>query len=67
MAIYLTAGGLRVIHVDYERGGIGNDLARDDVADRVAALAANPLCVAVVASPPCSRWSAARFEPGAPH
>eukprot|EP00965_Chrysotila_dentata_P034745 1156396-Pleurochrysis_carterae.AAC.2 len=25
----LTAGGLR-IHVDYERGGIGHDLARDD-------------------------------------
>eukprot|EP00965_Chrysotila_dentata_P044091 1465450-Pleurochrysis_carterae.AAC.1 len=30
MAAYLTAGGLRVIHVDYERGGIGHDLARDD-------------------------------------
>eukprot|EP00965_Chrysotila_dentata_P109787 3627663-Pleurochrysis_carterae.AAC.1 len=66
MAAYLTTGGLRVIHVDYERGGIGHNLARDDVADRVAALATSPLCIAVVASPPCSTWSAARFEPGAP-
>eukprot|EP00965_Chrysotila_dentata_P178341 5889964-Pleurochrysis_carterae.AAC.1 len=34
MAAYLVAGGLQVIHVDYEKGGIGHDLARDDVADR---------------------------------
>eukprot|EP00965_Chrysotila_dentata_P106598 3520988-Pleurochrysis_carterae.AAC.1 len=66
MAAYLVAGGLHVVHVDYERGGIGHDLAHDDVADRVVALAASPLCIAVVTSPPCSTWSAARFEPGAP-
>eukprot|EP00965_Chrysotila_dentata_P169105 5583951-Pleurochrysis_carterae.AAC.1 len=66
MAAYLTAGGLRVIHVDYEGRGIRHDLASDDVADRVAALAASPLCIAVVASPTCSTWPAARFEPGAP-
>eukprot|EP00965_Chrysotila_dentata_P039962 1327566-Pleurochrysis_carterae.AAC.2 len=41
-------------------------MARDDVTDRVATLAADTLCVAVMASPPCSTWSAARFEPGAP-
>eukprot|EP00965_Chrysotila_dentata_P142125 4698494-Pleurochrysis_carterae.AAC.1 len=66
MAAYLVAGGMHAINVDYERGGIGHHLARDDVADRVAAFAASPLCVAVVTSPPCSTWSAARFEPGAP-
>eukprot|EP00965_Chrysotila_dentata_P130776 4323800-Pleurochrysis_carterae.AAC.1 len=54
LAAHLTNGGMAVVHVDYERGGIGHDLSRDDVADRVAALAANTLCVAVVASPPCS-------------
>eukprot|EP00965_Chrysotila_dentata_P161265 5325411-Pleurochrysis_carterae.AAC.1 len=41
-------------------------MARDGVTDRVATLAADTLCVAVMASPPCSTWSAARFEPGAP-
>eukprot|EP00965_Chrysotila_dentata_P179229 5919155-Pleurochrysis_carterae.AAC.1 len=50
----------------YEQGGIGHDMARDDVAARVTALATNNLCVAVVASPPCSTWSAARLEPGVP-
>eukprot|EP00965_Chrysotila_dentata_P171518 5660466-Pleurochrysis_carterae.AAC.1 len=54
LAAYLDKGGMRTIHVDYKRGGIGHDLARDDVADRVAELAANTLCVAVIASPPCS-------------
>eukprot|EP00965_Chrysotila_dentata_P168669 5570508-Pleurochrysis_carterae.AAC.1 len=54
LAAHLVAGGMHVINVDYERGGIGHDLARDDMADRVAALAANPMCVAVMASPPCS-------------
>eukprot|EP00965_Chrysotila_dentata_P139166 4601861-Pleurochrysis_carterae.AAC.1 len=66
LAAYLTKGGMLTIHVDYERGGIGHDLVRDDVADRVAELAANTLCVTVAASPPCSTWSAARFKPGAP-
>eukprot|EP00965_Chrysotila_dentata_P193779 6175955-Pleurochrysis_carterae.AAC.6 len=41
-------------------------MARDDVADRVTTLTADALCVAVVASPPCSTWCAARFKPGAP-
>eukprot|EP00965_Chrysotila_dentata_P002171 71437-Pleurochrysis_carterae.AAC.2 len=41
-------------------------MARDDVATRVSTLAANTLCVAVVASTPCLPWSAARFELGAP-
>eukprot|EP00965_Chrysotila_dentata_P177570 5865927-Pleurochrysis_carterae.AAC.1 len=45
---------------------MGHDLARSDVADRVVELASNNLCVAVFASPPCSTWSAARFEPGDP-
>eukprot|EP00965_Chrysotila_dentata_P049402 1637711-Pleurochrysis_carterae.AAC.1 len=54
MAAHLVAGGMHDINVDYERIGIGHDLARDDVTDRVAALAANPMCVAVMASPPCS-------------
>eukprot|EP00965_Chrysotila_dentata_P250271 6209358-Pleurochrysis_carterae.AAC.2 len=66
MAAYLVAGKLHVLYVNYERGGIRHALARDDVADSVAALAASPLCVAVVVSPPCSTWSAARFESGAP-
>eukprot|EP00965_Chrysotila_dentata_P049004 1625557-Pleurochrysis_carterae.AAC.2 len=57
---------LQVVHVDYVRGGIGHDMVRYDVADRVATLAADTLCVTVVASPPCSTWSAARFEPGSP-
>eukprot|EP00965_Chrysotila_dentata_P086007 2838495-Pleurochrysis_carterae.AAC.1 len=30
MAAHLVAGGMHVINVDYERGGIGHDLARDD-------------------------------------
>eukprot|EP00965_Chrysotila_dentata_P078245 2579264-Pleurochrysis_carterae.AAC.1 len=42
-----------VVHGDCEREGVGHDKARDDVADRVSTLAANKLCVAVVASPPC--------------
>eukprot|EP00965_Chrysotila_dentata_P096351 3184218-Pleurochrysis_carterae.AAC.1 len=66
MAAHLEAGGLKVVHVDYERGEIGHDLAREDVATQVSSLAASNLCIAVIASPPCSTWSAARFEPGAP-
>eukprot|EP00965_Chrysotila_dentata_P045857 1524081-Pleurochrysis_carterae.AAC.1 len=66
MAEFLIASDLQVVQVGYVRGGIGHDMARDEVADRVATLAADKLCVAVVASPPCSTWSAARFEPGAP-
>eukprot|EP00965_Chrysotila_dentata_P120950 3999895-Pleurochrysis_carterae.AAC.1 len=30
LAACLNKGGKRTIHVDYERGGIGHDLARDD-------------------------------------
>eukprot|EP00965_Chrysotila_dentata_P062700 2077753-Pleurochrysis_carterae.AAC.1 len=30
LAAHLNKGGMRAIHVDYERGGIGHDLARDD-------------------------------------
>eukprot|EP00965_Chrysotila_dentata_P258456 6213223-Pleurochrysis_carterae.AAC.1 len=65
-AEHLRDTGLQTIHVDYERGGIGHDLAREDVASRVAELAFDALCIAVVVSPPCSTWSAARFEPGDP-
>eukprot|EP00965_Chrysotila_dentata_P108938 3599218-Pleurochrysis_carterae.AAC.1 len=66
LAAHLAAAGVKVIQVDYERGGIGHDMARDEVAERVIALATSNLCIAVVASPPCSTWSAARFKPGAP-
>eukprot|EP00965_Chrysotila_dentata_P006207 202793-Pleurochrysis_carterae.AAC.1 len=30
LAEFLIAGGLQVVHVDYARGGIGHDMARDD-------------------------------------
>eukprot|EP00965_Chrysotila_dentata_P205070 6182724-Pleurochrysis_carterae.AAC.2 len=42
----------QIIHVDYERVGIGHDLAREDVASRVAELASDTLCIVVAASPP---------------
>eukprot|EP00965_Chrysotila_dentata_P161915 5347450-Pleurochrysis_carterae.AAC.1 len=30
LATHLRDSGLQIIHVDYERGGIGHDLARED-------------------------------------
>eukprot|EP00965_Chrysotila_dentata_P029282 973411-Pleurochrysis_carterae.AAC.1 len=45
---------------------MAHDLAQDAAAERVVALAAMTDCLAVLASPPCSTWSAARFEPGTP-
>eukprot|EP00965_Chrysotila_dentata_P152425 5037875-Pleurochrysis_carterae.AAC.1 len=52
LAAHLQKGGLHTIQIDYERGGMGHDLARSDVADRAVELASNNLCVAVFASPP---------------
>eukprot|EP00965_Chrysotila_dentata_P033066 1101448-Pleurochrysis_carterae.AAC.1 len=49
LAAYFVAGGVAMIHVDYERGGIGHDLA-SDVTERVTTLATSTLCVAVVAT-----------------
>eukprot|EP00965_Chrysotila_dentata_P011293 368170-Pleurochrysis_carterae.AAC.1 len=34
LAEHLRDTGLQSIHVDYVRGGIGHDLAREDVASR---------------------------------
>eukprot|EP00965_Chrysotila_dentata_P203485 6181747-Pleurochrysis_carterae.AAC.1 len=66
LAAHLHDNNPSAIQIDYERGGIGHDLAHEDVAERAIELASNTLCIAVVASPPCSTRSAARFEPGAP-
>eukprot|EP00965_Chrysotila_dentata_P079497 2621769-Pleurochrysis_carterae.AAC.3 len=73
LAAHLTAGGLMVVHVDYERGRIGHDPARDDVAIQVSSLAASSLCVAVVDFASQSwtllqhaRPGPPRFKPGTP-
>eukprot|EP00965_Chrysotila_dentata_P050224 1664013-Pleurochrysis_carterae.AAC.1 len=34
LGAHLRDDGVAAIQIDYERGGIGDDLARDDVADR---------------------------------
>eukprot|EP00965_Chrysotila_dentata_P040457 1342473-Pleurochrysis_carterae.AAC.1 len=62
----LVAGGLHVVHIYYERGEIGHDLARDDLAERAIALAANPPRRSHAFTAACSTWLAARFEQGTP-
>ena len=42
------------------------DLLNDSVVSRLIELATSANCVGIMASFPCSTWSAARFEPGGP-
>ena len=54
-----------VINVDVSRGGYEHDLASPTVASRLVELASKPECLGVLATIPCSTWSAARFvKPG---
>ena len=64
LASHLGKMGVECIMVDTALGGRALDLTTDQVADQLCALAAKPNCVDVMASFPCSTWSAARFEPG---
>eukprot|EP00965_Chrysotila_dentata_P163369 5396098-Pleurochrysis_carterae.AAC.2 len=45
---------MRVVSVDYSRGGMDHDLSRQHVAQRWVEAARDPRCIAVIASPPCT-------------
>ena len=60
----LSAAQTYVINVDTEIGGHSHDMRTDAVTDRLKVLAADPRCLGVLATLPCSPWSAARYNPG---
>ena len=54
-----------VLNVDTLQGGYAHDLSSPVVASRIKQLAADPNCLGILATIPCSTWSAARFvQPG---
>ena len=78
--IYLCSGKLRDGDLESQLAKLGygclcvdvcidaqaHNLLDDGVTSRLVELASSPRCVGVMASFPCSTWSAARFEPGGP-
>ena len=58
----LSAAQTYVINVDTEQGGHAHDLSTEQVTDRLVTLAQDPRCLGVLATVPCSPWSAARMN-----
>ena len=56
---------MEVVMIDRRIGGVAHDLARTD-PDSLVRLASSKHCVGVLASCPCSTWSALRFADGGP-
>ena len=53
---------LHVINVDIKIGGRHHDVTKEDVAQRLVDIAGSQQCKGILASVPCSTWSAARFN-----
>ena len=61
----LSAAETYVVNVDTQHGGHAHDLSSPPVAARLLSLANSPQCLGVLATIPCSTWSAARYvRPG---
>ena len=66
LAAQLALQGIGCVCVDTCIGGAAHDMTSDTVTRVLQGLAADARCVGVMASFPCSTWSAARYEPGGP-
>ena len=58
----MTEHGHAAVLIDYKLKGSRHDITDIRTIAALTALTASPQCMGVFASPPCSAWSAARFN-----